>query len=224
MHVCWALLLVAAGLRAQPAEPLKFPARAPTLEAAVPAGWAVERKVAVDLNRDAMRDAVLLLRRGSDAAPNTGGAQGLSPQRALVVLKRVRSGYALWAFNDRLVPQVDLSSQEDPLDDGDLVAGRATFDLQLALMATAGSYQMASLRYRFRHQEGCLRLIGYDRKETHRATLETRDSSINFSTGTVVRSMGNAQSGAAQVRRERLASNPRRCLEDLGNAAEFVPH
>jgi hypothetical protein len=44
------------------------------------------------------------------------------------------------------------------------------------MMAGAGSYEMATLHYRFRLEGGCFRLTSYDRKETHRATLDTHDA------------------------------------------------
>ena len=62
-----------------------------------------------------------------------------------------------------------------------------------------------------------------DRLETHRATLATQDLSVNFLTGAVLHTTGNAQSDASQVRRGRLAANPRRCLQDLDSAVYFKP-
>ena len=100
---------------------------------------------------------------------------------------------------------------------------RGGFDLRLNLLAGVGSYQSASLHYRFRCRDGCFRLTGYDRLETHRATLNTKDLKIDFLTGTVVRTTGNAKSGVEQVRRERLPDRRRRCFQDLGSAADYEP-
>jgi hypothetical protein len=79
------------------------------------------------------------------------------------------------------------------------------------------------MRYRFRYEGGCFRLIGYDRAETHRGTLDTRDVSVNFLTGAVIRTTGNAQSGRSQNQRSRLTANPRRCLDDLPSGWTFDP-
>lgn len=218
-------------VRAQaPDEEAALPPRAPSVDAMVPAGWAIEQQQRADLNRDGRRDTLLLLQRlpAAEAASAPGGQADTrderSPQRAIAVLLGVRGGYALAALNARLVPRVDLASQEDPLADGELVARRGGFDLKLSLLAGVGSYQSASLRYRFRYRDGCFQLVGYDRFETHRATLDTQDLSIDFLAGTVVRTTGNAQSGARQVRRERLAEPPRRtCFQELGSAADYQP-
>ena len=218
-----ALLLAPLQVRTQPAiDASALPARAASVAAFVPPGWTIEQQRAADLNRDGRRDAVLLLRR-LPAAGVADGKDNRSPQRALAALLGVRGGYTLLALNARLVPQVDLASQEDPMADGELSVRPGGFDIKLGVMSGVGSYQSASLRYRFRYQGSCLRLIGYDRLETHRATLATQDLSINFLTGAVVRTTGNAQSDVTQVRRERLSTNPYRCFQDLDSAAEFHP-
>ena len=209
-----------------------LPGQAAGVAGFVPPGWAIEQQHVADLNRDGRRDALLLLRPAPAAAqpgqPGTtagtvDGGAGRSPPRLLAVLLGARSGYALAALNARLIPRVDLTSQDDPLADGELAVRPGGFDIKLGLVAGVGSYLSASLRYRFRYQGGCFRLIGYDRLETHRATLNTQDLSIDFRNGAVVHTSGNAQSDATQVRRERLATNPRRCFQDLDSAADFKP-
>lgn len=226
------LLTPLAGNAQTAADAPALPAHATSVAGFVPPGWVIEQQHAADLNRDGRRDALLLLRRAPAAAqpgePGTTGSTvdsgaGRSPLRLLVVLLGGRGGYALSALNARLIPQVDLASQDDPLADGELAARPGGFDIKLGLMAGVGSYLSASLRYRFRFQGGCFQLIGYDRLETHRATLNTQDLSINYLNGAVVRTSGNAQSDAAQVRRERLAANPRRCFQALDSAAGFKP-
>lgn len=200
-----------------------LPARAADVRGFVPPGWEIEQQHDADLDRDGRRDALLLLRPAAASAPSGAGSAGRSPARLLVVVVGRRDSYALSASNARLIPRVDLASQEDPLADGELTVRLGRFDIRLGLTAGMGSYLSASLLYRFRRQDGCFRLIGYDRLETHRATLATRDLSINFLTGGVVRTSGNAQSGATEVQRSRLAANPRRCFQDLGSAADFQP-
>lgn len=194
--------------------------RSVAVEGFVPPGWKVEQRHTADLNRDGREDALLVL---APARPSPADGAGLSPPRVLAVVLGAPGGYVLAASNTKLIPQVDSTTQEDPLADGEITVRPGGFDLKLTLMAGVGSYLSASLRYRFADRDGCFRLIGYDRLETHRATLDTRDVSIDFLSGEVVRTVGNAQSDATTTRRERLAPNPRRCLQDLGSAAEFDP-
>jgi hypothetical protein len=198
-----------------PPPAVQVPARAAQPAQFVPEGWIVEQQKVADFNGDGRDDALLLMRPRQ--------ASGV-PQRILAVVLRQRGGgYTLAELNRRLIPQTDGSAQEDPMADGELDVRPGGFDLKLALVAGTGSYQMATVRYRFRYEGGCFRLIGYDRMETHRATLATHDVSINFLTGTVVHRTGNAQSDAVEERRENLKTNPRRCFGDLTSAVGFDP-
>jgi hypothetical protein len=203
----------------QPAEPPvpALPAAGATVESLVPPGWTIEQRHNADLNRDGRTDVLVLIRDNV--------AQGTTPRRiVLIALATAQApGYVRSAANPRLVPR-DLSGQlEDPMADGEITMRAGGFDLQIGMMPATGSYLAATMRYRFRFEGGCFRLIGYDRAETHRGTLDTRDVSVNFLTGAVIRTTGNAQSGRSQSQRSRLASNPRRCLGDLPSGWTFDP-
>ena len=202
-----------------PAEPPvpTLPAAGATVESLVPTGWTIEQRHNADFNRDGRTDVLVLIR---DKV-----AQGTTPRRiVLIALAAAQSsGYVRSAANPQLVPR-DLSGQlEDPMADGEITMRPGGFDLQIGMMPGTGSYLAATMRYRFRFEGGCFRLIGYDRAETHRGTLDTRDVSVNFLTGAVVRTTGNAQSGRSQSQRARLTANPRRCLDDLPSGWTFDP-
>jgi hypothetical protein len=214
------LLAVLVGSAPAAAEAPVPPSRAANVANFVPAGWAIEQLRAADLNRDGREDALLLLRH---EATTTGPGPGHSPPRMLAVLLGDAVGFALSARNTKLIPQVDLASQEDPLADGEIVARTGGFDIKLDLLSGVGSYLSTVMRYQFAYQGGCFRLIGYDRLETHRATLDTHDLSINYLTGAVARTTGNARTEANTVVSTTLAAPPHRCLEDLDGAADFAP-
>ena len=183
----------------------------------MPAGWAIEQRHLADFNRDGHADALLLLRKAA--------AKGSTPPRMLLaaLATTMPPGYALSAANAQLVPQDASGNLEDPMADGEIAVRPGGFDLKLGMMQGAGSYLGATVRFRFRFQGGCFRLIGYDRAETHRGTLDIRDLSVNFLTGATIQTTGNAQSDATQTRRGRLGANPRRCLADLGSGWTFDP-
>jgi hypothetical protein len=194
-----------------------LPAASTTVEGLVPAGWTMEQRHQADFDGDRRADVLLLLR------PTTG-QEPVPPRILLVALALPKApGYALLAANGRLVPRDPSGALEDPMADGGITVRPGGFDLKLGMMPGVGSYLAATMRYRFRLENGCFRLIGYDRAETHRGTLDTRDLSINFLTGVVVRSTGNAQSNKTRTERQRLPANPRRCLGELGNGWTFDP-
>jgi hypothetical protein len=195
----------------------KLPATAATVEALVPQGWAIEQQHHAHFNRDPKTDVLLLLRQeGADAAT--------PPRMLLVALATATpSGYALAEANARLVPGDPSGAIEDPMADGEITVRRLGFDLKISMTPGVGSYIGATMRYRFRREGGCFRLIRYDRTETHRGTLDTTDLSVDFLNRLVIHKTGNEQSDEVRTRRERLRNNPRRCLADLGNGWTFDP-
>jgi hypothetical protein len=154
--------------------------------------------------RNNRADALLLLRQ------HTAGSTTPARMLLIAIATQTPTGYQLLAANAPLVPTDPSGRLEDPMADGEIVVRRGGFDLKIGMMPTTGSYLAATMQYRFRLGGRCVRLIGFDRNETHRATLDTRDVSVNFLTRAVVQTTGNAQSGATQTRRTRLAANPRR--------------
>jgi hypothetical protein len=195
-----------------------IPSKAATVREFVPQGWTLEQQKSADFNADGRKDVLLLLRRAE-------AAKG-SPERIIAVALRAssaRAGYELFESNRQLIPRTDDESQENPMADGELIVRPRGFEVKFSLMSSSGSYQMMTVRYRFRFDRDCFRLIGYDRMETHRGTLDTRDTSVNFLTGAVIQRTGNAQSSGSKTRRHKLTSNPRLCLGKLESAATFNP-
>ena len=189
-----------------------------TIDGAVPEGWSIEQRHDADFNGDNRADALLLLR---SSAPD-----GQTPPRMLVVALAAAApgAYTVDATNRELVPHDPSGNLEDPLADGGIEIGQGGFELTLGMLSGTGSYQAATMRYRFRREDGCFRLVHYLRAETHRATLATRDLSVDFLTGEVVDTAGNAQSAAGgEARRTRLAGNTRHCLADLPSGWTFDP-
>jgi hypothetical protein len=215
--VFWPALTAAQSKPPADAPMPELPPRGGTVESLVPRGWTIEQRRQADFNRDGRTDALLLIRETAD--------QGATPRRILLVALATAqpSGYARSAANGRLVPRDPSGQLEDPMADGEITVRPGGFDLKIGMMPATGSYLAATMRYGFRFEGGCFRLIGYDRAETHRGTLDTRDVSVNFLTGAVIQTTGNAQSNRKQTQRSRLSSNPRRCLEDLPSGWSFDP-
>jgi hypothetical protein len=189
-----------------------------TFEDFVPEGWTLARTVSADLDADGRDgDGLLLLTRPASAG---------TPAQALAVVVREAppgAGYVLAASNGRLIPRSEAPGQEDPMADGELVADTGSFEIRLTLLAGIGSYETARLIFQFRHEPGCFRLIAFQRLETHRATLAMHDLSVDYVSGAVVDSTGNAASDAITEKREQLQTIPRHCFADLGPAEHFNP-
>jgi hypothetical protein len=211
--VCALVTAMLAGGSGHAAESPGLRAHAAGVDQFVPAGWAIDQLARADLNADGREDAVALLRERRAADPLR------SPQRILAVLIGDATGFTLASQNAKLVPQLDLTIQEDPLTNGQLTARSGEFDIKLSFWSGAGSYLSAVVRYRFVLRNGCFQLVGYDRLETHRVSLEAKDLSINYLTGEITRT--SEEAGNRVVTNTVSPELPRRCLADLGSAAEF---
>ena len=205
------LLLASAELSGQ-----QDASRAQTVDGLVPREWQIEQRHQADFNQDGRRDALLLVRR-----PGPGDI----PARMLLVAFAGPAGdYTRVESNARLIPSDNGGQLEDPMADGELVMRPAGFDLTIGMLPTVGSYQQATIRYRFRFDGRCFRLVAHDRLHTDRATLDTADVKVNLVSGQVTRATGNAETDdAPETTRERLRANPRRCLADIGNGWTFDP-
>ncbi|WP_238319596.1 hypothetical protein [Xanthomonas maliensis] len=205
-------------------------------DALVPKDWRVERRLQGDLDRDGRPDLVLVLKMTDPA--NVLQVDDLTPEpldtnpRLLVAaLADPAGGYRTIAQDHALIPRRESNYQDDALDeDGVAGGGGVSIDKAGALIVTLtqfasmGSWQMGDTSFSFRYQDGCLRLIGYDRSIVQRNTGDTYGLSINYLTGRAWRSHGSIEhDGEPPKHWLRLPKRPPQCLEQVGNGMEFDP-
>lgn len=206
-----------------------LPARGATPEAFAPAGWAIEMRAAGDLDKDGRDDLVLVLRMHDPA--NVIHNDGPGPDefdtnpRMLAVLFADAGGYRLAAEDHALVPRPDNPVMDDYLGgDGAVSVQRGGFSVGLHAWASAGTWYTSGTTFTFRWQEGCFRLIGYDRIEAHRASGDTTTISANYPARRATVEIGNlAEDGPSKTRTLRLPARPMPCLADIGNGFDFDP-
>lgn len=202
-----------------------IPARAATPEGFVPRGWRIESRVDGAVDGDARPDAVLLLR---DADPRNVvqnddlGVQELDTNpRVLLVLAADADGWRRIAMSDRLIRRNDMPTLSDPFEEGELSLDRRVLAVTVGFFANAGSWTASHTTYRFRWQDGCMRLIGFDDNAMHRGSGETTDTSVNLLTRKATRTVGNIQFDGTVVHRHALRPQAPVCLEAVD--AEFDP-
>lgn len=205
-----------------------LPGQGASVHAFVPAGWRIESRLDGRVDDDTHADVVLLLR--ADDARDVIGNEGLgiarldTNPRMLVVLRAYPpSGYRLLAQDGRLIPRNENPVMSDPLEDGGLSLAKRVLKVTLASFASAGSWSMGTTAFAFRHQDGCMRLIGYDARSVHRGSGAVEETSVNLLTGRAILREGSVESDAS---RERRTSTTRRgvvCLQDVGDGFAFDP-
>lgn len=195
------------------------------VDAFVPPGWAIESRLDGRIDSDARPDAVLLLRANDprNVLENDGlGTRVLDTNpRMLVVLGAAAGGYRLVAQDALLIPRNENPVMSDPLEDGGLSLRDRVLKVRLGSFTSAGSWSMGSTTFSFRHQDGCMRLIGHDALSLHRGSGEVTETSVNLLTGRAIVRVGSIESDATRERKAPTTRRGRVCLEDVGDGFSF---
>jgi hypothetical protein len=196
----------------------------------LPNGWKQVQRLAGDLDRDGREDLVLLLRMASAANVVKQPAMGeepfdTNPWLLVVALKEPDGTYRRVVADHALIPRPEDPLLVDPFPEGSLtLSDKGVLKLRLDWFRSMGGWTSWNNAFAFRFQDGCMRLIGFDRAEVTRNTGETEDVSVNYLTGKGWVRKGNfEQEGPGKQRPFKLKKNPVVCLEAVGNGLEFLP-
>lgn len=156
----------------------------------IPAGWGLLSSATGDLNKDGVKDAVLVLEEKNPAKikPNDGlGATdlNLNPRR-LLILFNTPQGYQKAFSSDRLLPtenDADSPCLEDPLAAKQVSVSRGVLILNLNYWLSCGSYGVTNHSLTFRYENSRFRLIGFDTTSFSRSSGDQSEISINYLTG-----------------------------------------
>lgn len=211
-------------------------AHAAAVEGLVPTGWRVEQRLQGDLDRDGRNDVVLVLKM-TDAAnvlqvdERTPETLDTNPRMLIAALMDPAGGYRTVTQDHALILRRVSTDQDDSLDESSTTGGggvgintAGTVTVTLSQFASMGSWQMGETSFNFRYQDGCLRLIGYERSTVQRNTGETNALSINYLTGRAWRTQGSIEhDGEPPKHWLRLPRQPLQCLEQVGDGLMFDP-
>lgn len=198
-------------------------------EGFVPQGWMLERLIVGDLNKDAMDDAVLVLRLAdpsnilkTDWAPDQ--PVDTNPRILAVALADEQSGYNLAVQNHELIWRLTSPTESDPLSEaGGVSIDRGSLKVDLYYFSSAGGSDMGVISYRFRHENGDFRLIGYDRENTHRMSGEVTETSINLLTRKVIIKTGSIENDEVKTTTRKLKAGQPVTIADVGDGALYDP-
>ncbi|MBI4979180.1 MAG: hypothetical protein HZC28_16990 [Spirochaetes bacterium] len=205
-----------------------LPSRAADAKGFIPKGWVIEEQQQGDLNKDGKPDLLILLRQNnpSNIVTNDGMSPGTpsldsNPRILAIAFQQKKNVYTLAVQNHDLIPRHDNPCIDDPLGGVSIDAGNLI--VRLHFWANAGSWSTSSIKFTFRYQAACFKLIGYDDSTSWRNTGETIDVSINYLTKKAKCVLGNYTNN---LHTEKWADYPDAlgpCLDAIGDGSGFSP-
>jgi len=212
------------------APPVAFPtipAQGQTKADFVPKGWVVEKENQGDLNKDGVADLLLVLRMNDpkNVVKNDGlGPDELDTNPWMLVVAfagKAAKKYSLALASHTLIPRHINPVMDDPLEDAGIVKG--TVRISLVMFMSAGSWYTSQVKFTFRYQDGCFKLIGYDSTEAKRNTGETSTVSVNYLTRKAKISEGNFENDDETVSWKTVRKPNLLCIDAIGDGLEFNP-
>lgn len=196
----------------------------------VPTGWAIERRVQGDLDGKGRADLVLVIRMRERA--NLVANEGLgepvidtNPRVVLVALAKPGGGYRVVAEGHGLIPRREVGAMADffAAEESELAIAQRVLRISLHRFMTAGGWDMGNHRFRFRWQDGVMRLIGFDYDNVQRNTGCTSSVSVNYLTGRMRVASGRVDDEREQVGWSRIDHLRAPDLGAIANGLEFDP-
>jgi hypothetical protein len=202
-----------------------------SVDAFVPAGWALETSAKGDLNGDGADDLVMVFQQ-QDPKNVIDNKSGLGVQslnsnpRILVValFDRTKNAFQLVLANHTLIPRYESPTLDDAFDKADgITVRKGAFTVTLGLFASAGGWDMGRMTFTFRVGRSNATLIGYDRNMVTRNTGKIRTVSINYATGRVRTATGSISDDAERVVWTNLKKKTALTITEVGDGMEFDP-
>ena len=196
----------------------------PEVKTFVPPGWKIIQTASGDLNNDRLNDVVLVIENGSRENFKKNESLGaetlnLNPRKLLIAFKENQKLKVVLENNGFLPSEHDEESTclEDPLADGGIEIKNGLLKIGLHYWYSCGTWYVNHDIFSFRFQGNRFKLIGLDSFEFHRASGESSEVSINYTTGRkkVTKGMNEFKNARPKVRWEKIKVGKLYDLEGL---------
>lgn len=160
-----------------------------TIDSYIPENWKVHTKIWGDLNKDGVKDVVLIIQNTDKKyiVTNDGFGQDTLDcnPRKLLVLFNEKGDFKKVSENVDFIPTTNDSISPclaDPLEGNNQSIEKGVLILNFNYWLSCGSWYVTNNTFKFRFQNDRMELIGFDSESLHRASMETSEDSFNFMT------------------------------------------
>lgn len=189
----------------------------------VPNGWLLEKEIQGDLNKDGTPDLLLVLRMNDPKNVVKDEYRELDTNPRMLVVAfadKAKKTYSVALADHTLITRHTHPNMDPPFDDGAAIVN-GTLQISLGLFMNAGGWYTSNIKFTFRHQDGCFKLIGYDSTVLKRNTGETQSVSINYLTKKARIGKGDAADDQEDFTWKTLSKKGLLCLEEVGDGLDF---
>mgnify|MGYP006911569072 CR=1 FL=1 len=152
----------------------------------IPENWKLIQFEKGDLNKDGFEDLAIVI-QDTDTA-NTIINQGFgydtldtNPRTLLVYFyNKETSKFEKKLESRNIIPNHSVPTMEDPF--AGIIIKKSILEINYYFWYSAGSWYVTHRTYKFRFQNHDFYLIGIEDESTHRGTMASKSTSINFST------------------------------------------
>ncbi|MGZ8284527.1 MAG: hypothetical protein ACXW27_11235 [Allosphingosinicella sp.] len=206
----------------------ELPIQGASIQDFVPEGWRLEARAGGDLDGDGSADFALVLR---EANPANVLADTMCEERfdtnpaiLLILFAQPDGRYRRVAKSHQLIPRRENPCEVDPFSDPTQIAiQRGILRIDLERMMSAGGWDAGTVTFKWRWRGDALRLTGFDYSNVRRNTGALTLLSINYLTGRVKISTGNAGTDRDRVRWTTLRGRRAPTLDGIGDGLMFDP-
>lgn len=196
---------------------------AASAEAFAPVGWRVEQAVQGDFSQDGVVDLAFVLRKTDPAgiiSREYFEPADINPRILAFALGGGQS-FTLAGQDHLLIPTRDADglNMDDPFEQG-LSFENGSVVVSVNLFMSAGGGDAGPYSFRFRRQDGAIRLIGYDHMNVQRMSGETKTISVNFLTGRMTTATGTIETDEETTVASHTTT-PALTLDQVGDAFAF---
>ncbi|UII28298.1 hypothetical protein LVD15_07685 [Fulvivirga maritima] len=148
--------------------------------------WKIIAEAKGDLNKDGIEDLAFVIQNTDDKNLQLNDGLGvdtvdLNPRVLGIYFGQSDGSYQKQLQSNEFIILRDSPTMDEPFD-GILIDKNGVLQIDFHFWYSAGSWYMSNHQYKFRYQNQRFELIGYESDETHRATMNSTNYSINFST------------------------------------------
>ncbi|MBX3254609.1 MAG: hypothetical protein KF862_10755 [Chitinophagaceae bacterium] len=180
----------------------------------VPPGWAILDSAFGDLNKDHIKDAVIILQhKDSISLLNSMDDTVLTQPRILLILFKepADAGFTVAEQNNTFILKHDNPAMDDPYQE--VAINKGILEIRFQLFYNAGSWYVTNTAYKFRYRQKQFALIGADKYSFHRATHDYENYSYNFLTKRRLLTKGNDDTGTKKTSRKSLTFRELKALK-----------